>query len=239
MKLHRFYIPEGKMEAVVGLTAGSTLTLIFPELAHQMKHVLRLQEGEKVIFFNGDGNEYHCSLVSFDGRNSLSAKIERVILNTVSLPKEIFLFFSIIKKDNVNLILEKGTEIGVSHFIPIIAARSEKKDVNMERSTKIIIEAAEQCGRNKLPALYPVMKLENVFKEFEMSFIVLERGGVSFSSKPLKDIRIGLLIGPEGGWTEEEMEMLKEKGVAFRSLGSTTLRAETATIVGSAAILGM
>ncbi len=237
MKLHRFYIPEDKAIKKGELVVGSVFDIHFPELAHQMKNVLRLRTGEKIIFFNGNGNEYLSTIVSFEGRTEISFKIETITQNDVSFKKEVFLFFSLIKRDNVDLILQKGTEVGVSHFIPIVSSRSEKKDINIGRTEKILIEATEQCGRNAPPIIHDVMKLEDVFNKFNMSFIVLEKGSVSFTEKDIKDNRVGLLIGPEGGWTKEEIEMFKEKKANFLSLGSTTLRAETAAVVGSAKIL--
>jgi 16S rRNA (uracil1498-N3)-methyltransferase len=237
MKLHRFYIPQNIETEPRTPVLGEVTLVHFPELVHQVKNVLKLRTSERLIFFNGDGYEYLSSVVSFEGKESMKLNIEEISKNDVSLPKEVFLFFSIIKKDNVEWILEKGTEIGVSHFIPIVSSRSEKKDINMDRAGKIVTEASEQCGRNTIPTIHKVMKLEDVFNEFDLSFIVLEKDAVSFTEKNIKDSSIGLFIGPEGGWTKEEIEMFKNKNVDFRSLGTTTLRAETAAVVGSSLIL--
>lgn len=237
MKLHRFYIPEDKAIEKGELAVGILFAIHFPELSHQMKNVLRLRLGEKIIFFNGNGNEYLGTIVSFDGRTEIKLHIETITKNDVSFKKELFLFFSLIKRDNIDLILQKGTEVGVSHFIPIVSSRSEKKDINKDRSEKILIEATEQCGRNMPPKIHEVMKLEDVFNRFDLSFIVLEKGSVSFTEKNIKDTRIGLFIGPEGGWTEGEMELFRNKKTSFLSLGPTVLRAETAAVVGSSKIL--
>lgn len=237
MKLHRFYIPKETEIEPRTPVLGEVILVHFPELVHQVKNVLKLRTSEKLIFFNGDGFEYLSSIVSFEGKESMKLNIEEKSKSSVSLKKEVFLFFSIIKKDNVEWILEKGTELGVSHFIPVVSSRSEKKDINMERAGKIVTEASEQCGRNTIPTIHKVIKVEDVFNEFNMSFIVFEKGAVSFTEKNVKDSSIGLLIGPEGGWTKEEIEMFKNKNMEFRSLGTTTLRAETAAVVGSALIL--
>ena len=237
MKLHRFYISEANLPDAQMLTKGTVLTVRLPELFHQVKNVLKLQPGEKIIFFNGDGNEYESEIVNYEGKEGVVLKIEEITQNDVSFPRETYLFFSILKKDNVDWILEKGTEIGVSHFIPVLSARSEKKDLNMNRAGKIVIEATEQCGRNLPPIVHPVTKLEDVFKNFDMSFIVLEKGEVSFIKENIKDNPIGLMVGPEGGWTKEELQVFRDKKVDFRSLGQTTLRAETAAIVGSTLLL--
>ena len=143
MKLHRFYIPQKIKTEPSTPVIGEVILVHFPELVHQVKNVLRLRTSEKLIFFNGDGFEYLSSIVSFEGKDSMKLNIEEISKNDVSLPKELFLFFSIIKRDNVEWILEKGTEIGVSHFIPIVSSRSEKKNINIERAGKIVIEASE------------------------------------------------------------------------------------------------
>lgn len=237
MKLHRFYIPLQKIVGSDVVAMGNTVTVSFPELAHQMKNVLKLQHDERIIFFNGNGLEYLSSIVSYVGKEGIQLKLEEVTENDVSFDKEIYLFFSIIKKDNVDLILQKGTEIGVSHFIPVISSRSEKKDINIVRAERILVEATEQCGRKQPPTLHPVMKLGSVFEKFKLSFIVFEKNNVSLREKNIKDNSIGLMVGPEGGWTKEELEFFKSKKLSFVSLGNTTLRAETAAIVGSAVIL--
>lgn len=229
MKLHRFYIPQKVVE-------GHLQPVVFPELVHQMNKVLRLHIGEKVIFFNGDGNEYVSSIVSYEGKETVVLKVEETVPNTVSFNKELYLFFSLIKKDNTDWILEKGTEVGVSHFIPIVSSRSEKKDINIERAQKIVTEATEQCGRNIPPTIHPVTRLEDVFEKFDMPFIVLEKGAPELGKESMKYEQIGLLVGPEGGWTKEELELFKNKKVIFCSLGPTVLRAETAAIIGSAKI---
>lgn len=190
------------------------------------------------MFFNGDGNEYLSRIVSYPHKSEVVVHVEKATKSNVSFAKEIYLFFSIIKKDNVEWILQKGTEIGVTHFIPILAARSEKKDINMERAEKIVIEASEQCGRNIPPVVHPVMKLENVFNEFDIPFIVLEKSDTQLSKEEFNnETSIGLLIGPEGGWTPEELELFANKKATVRSLGSTVLRAETAAITSSALLL--
>jgi 16S rRNA (uracil1498-N3)-methyltransferase len=236
MKLHRFYVPEHEVSKPSPHASNESITLHSSEVFHQMKNVLKLQKEEKFIFFNGDKNEYLSHIVSYSKKNEVEIEIDDVTQNHVSFPKEVFLFFSLIKKDNVDWILQKGTEVGVSHFIPVISSRSEKKELNMERAQKILVEASEQCGRNIPPQLHPLMKLENVFNEFDLSFIVFEKDSPALKEEILTDTSIGLFVGPEGGWSKEELALFKEKGGRFCSLGETTLRAETAAIVGSALI---
>jgi 16S rRNA (uracil1498-N3)-methyltransferase len=237
MKLHRFYIPKEKLPEAFSSQEGEEVSLSFPELVHQLNKVLKLRVGEKLIFFTGNGTEYVSELVSYQSKSEITFRVDQMLPNNVSFSKTLYLFFSIIKKDNTDWILEKGTEIGVSHFVPIISSRCEKKDLNIERAERIVIEATEQCGRNMPPTIHSVIKLEDIFETFPGPFIVLERDSPALDAKELKEDVAGILIGPEGGWTKEEFEMFKNKKNLFRSLGPATLRAETAAIVGSAKIL--
>lgn len=231
MKLHRFFIEQN-------LPKEGAFTLHQQELFNQIKKVLRLLPKEKVVLFNRDGHEYLSSIVSFEGKEGIVFQIEQREENKVSLSREISLFFSILKKDNVEWIIQKGTELGVSHFIPVISARSEKKDINIERAKKIILEATEQSGRPVPPTINEVIKLEEVFGVFHEPLFVFEKGSEALSKQDLKDVsQIGILIGPEGGWTKEELSLFENRKATFRSLGSTTLRGETAAIVASALLL--
>lgn len=232
MKLHRFYVSEGLPPKGV-LLEKKQVTLTLPPFIHQIRNVLRLRPGEKIILFDGKDLEYLSNIVSYEGKGGVTLNIEEITRNNVVFKKEVYLFFSMVKKDNMEWILEKGTEVGVSHFIPVISARSEKKSINVERSQKIIIEAAEQSGRNKLPIIHPATRLEDVFYNFKLSFIVLEKNFPVLYGNDIKDISIGLLTGPEGGWTPKEIEMFKKEKVTLRSLGPTVLRAETAAIIAS------
>jgi 16S rRNA (uracil1498-N3)-methyltransferase len=240
MKIHRFYIGhvDGADLHTDSLEKSKEVSILSKELAHQMEKVLRLRIGEMTLLFNGDGHEYLSRIVSFSKKGEITVHVESVTRNNISSSKELFLFFSLIKKDNIDWILQKGTELGITHFIPIISSRSEKKDINTERATKILIEASEQCGRGTIPQLHSVMKLEETFNTFDFPFIAFERGNEALSKEDfVNETSLGLLIGPEGGWTPEELEMFRNKKATFRSLGETVLRAETAAIAASSLLL--
>ncbi|MFA5934753.1 MAG: RsmE family RNA methyltransferase [Candidatus Paceibacterota bacterium] len=230
MRLHRFYIKEQ-------IEKGKDIRINNDELLHQWMKVFRLKASDRVIVFNGNGMEY-------EGYFKILAKKEAVLIfdkeNLVkNIPKvELHVFQSIIKKDNFELIAQKCTEIGVSAFHPIISERSEKKDLNIERLNKIVTEASEQSGRGSVPEVFIPLKLEDSIKDFSGDLFTLDFDGKSFSSIKTKEgEKIGLLLGPEGGWSDKEREFLKEKGIKSVSLGSQVLRAETASIVVSALIL--
>lgn len=232
MKLHRFYIPHETISGGI-LAEKNSITITLHSFVHQISTVLKLQPNEKIVIFNGDGTEYLSNIVSYEGKNKVNVKIEEASKNNVLFKKEVYLFFSLIKKDNVEWVLEKGTEVGVSHFIPIVSARSEKKNINIMRAEKILIEASEQCGRNKVPILHPITKLENIFNDFKLQFVVLEKNTPALEIEQTLENTIALLIGPEGGWTPDELALFEKQKATFRSLGPTVLRSETAAIVAS------
>ena len=229
MRLHRFYIKEQ-------IEKGRDVRINDPELLHQWIKVFRLKVSDRVILFNGSGMEY-------EGYFKILAKNEAVLIfdkETIieNLPKvKLHIFQSIIKKDNFELIAQKCTEIGVSAFHPIISERSEKKDLNIERINKIVTEASEQSGRGSVPEVFSPASLEDSIKNFSGNLFVLDFDGKSFSSIKQDGDKIGLLLGPEGGWSEKERIFLKERGIKSISLGNQVLRAETASIVASALIL--
>ncbi len=240
MRLHRFYINEKN------ISKGKELRIDDKELLHQWQKVFRLQASDRVIVFNGEDFEY-------EGYFKVLAKSEAVLVIDKERKVErqtdieLHLFESIIKKDNFELIVEKCTEIGVSAFHPLVSERSEKKDLNIERLNKIAKEAAEQSGKTMLPEIFNPEKLEKAIADFDGELFVLDFEGedllASLKSHPSQmksqfdGARIGILVGPEGGWSDNERIWFDEKGIKSVSFGSQILRAETAAIVVSALIL--
>jgi 16S rRNA (uracil1498-N3)-methyltransferase len=191
-----------------------------------------------VIVFNGGDFEYE-GYFKILSKNEAILVIdnERKIKNQTNI--ELHLFQSIIKKDNFELIVEKCTEIGVSAFHPLISERSEKKDLNVERLNKIAKEAAEQSGKTKLSKIFNPEKLEKAIASFGEELFVLDFVGENLSKtiSITKNKKIGILIGPEGGWSDNERIWLGDMGIKSVSIGFQILRAETAAIVASALIL--
>ena len=222
MRLHRFYI---------NTPLEHTREIIDDEkLIHQWRDVFRYNVGSEVIVFDGSGTEFDAVIEKLNNRE---AELRLVSEREGIVPdREVVLCQSLIKKDKMEWVVEKATELGVSKIIPIISERSEKKGLNLERARRIAIEASEQCGRADVPVLGSIMGLEECIMGAEGEKIVFDITGEPFSSSVIHNIYpISLFVGPEGGWTEKEIEIFKESNAKIFSLGKLTLRAETAAIV--------
>lgn len=225
------------------------------DLLHQLKNVFRLEKGDEIILLDNSGFQYR-SRVDLLSKDEGVFEVLEMTKNSVKQSREIFLYVSMIKKDNFEWILEKGTEIGVTHFIPIISGRSVKTNFNHERGLKIVKEASEQSGRGTLPELRQIISLDEALNEIQKEKIPavafhLEEGlmeTAEFIAQKLKNsadasgkgqvtTKIAIFIGPEGGWSDTEIEQFKKRDVNILSLGDATLRAETAAIVAATLFL--
>lgn len=233
MRLHRFYIEQKvPYSEKTGRGEVGEITLADSELIHQMVNVFRFKTGDKVILFDGSGFEFECEIILIN-KKEVGLKI---ISHSAKAPrdKNISLFLALIKKGNFELAAEKCTEVGVSEIHPIISERSEKKDLNIERLNKIVKEASEQSGRVTLPKVFEITDLEKAVTQ------VVSEGKVCVTFHPTSlgsydgastSNNIALFVGPEGGWTDSEIELFKKNNFKILSLGTNILRAETAAIV--------
>ena len=229
MRLHRFFIEQGIPESGEIIVADK-------DLIHQWHKVFRLKSGDRVVIFDGTGFDYVSEFVSLD-KNSAVLRVVEKKLNQNIPKKEIHLFQSIIKKDKFEWVMEKGTELGVFYFHPIISERSEKKNINFERAGKIIKEASEQSGRGNLPKIEELTNLEDALNNDFVS-IAFHPTGDKFDENDFeKEKVLGIFIGPEGGWSDKELELFKEKGIKILSLGNQILKAETSAIAVSSLLL--
>ncbi len=173
MKIQRFFINQ-KIE--LGEVRVSDVGTV-----HQIKNVFRMKGGEEVVVFDGTGFEFKAR-VSEVSKNSLTLNILEKIENKVVPKNKITLCQSLIKKDNFEWIVEKGTELGVSEFLPIVSERSEKKNLNIERLNTIAKEAMEQSGRAIVPKILPPQALNDVLNTIDTkTAIVFDSSGLSFS----------------------------------------------------------
>jgi 16S rRNA (uracil1498-N3)-methyltransferase len=228
MKLHRFYVPADVQEL------KHDFWLHDDALLNQWRRVLRFRDGQQVVLFDGLGEDRLYQIAQLTEREAHMVLITEM---KRQLPKkEIYLFWSLLKKDKNDWVLQKCTELGVSHFVPLLADRSEKTGFNVERAQKIIIEASEQCGRSDIPNVRDPVKLETVFEEFQdkIPLFICEQG----EQGNLEDLdTLGVLIGPEGGWSDAEKQQFRLNCISHINLHDFTLRAETACVTVAAKLL--
>ncbi|OHA79265.1 MAG: hypothetical protein A2747_02375 [Candidatus Yonathbacteria bacterium RIFCSPHIGHO2_01_FULL_44_41] len=231
MRLHRFFVKEKIPKAGEFVVTNETLL-------NQWRNVLRMEEGDKAILFDGDGYESLCEVVSLTGKIAKKNALLKVLETKRGLvpARDVTLYVALIKKDNFEFVLEKATELGVSHIVPVQANRSEKKDVNYERAQKILREASEQSGRATVPTINEIIFVEKIPNDV----IVFDpRGEISAREFFAKNTTtpISVCIGPEGGFTDTEIDLFHAHNITVVTTGAQILRAETAAIVALALAL--
>ena len=200
---------------------------------HHHLTVARAAIGEMIEVLDGQGGVWTAEVVAASRRETVVRIAERRHVQRSG--PEVILAMSLIKPSAFELALEKAVEVGVARFIPVIAHRSNvTSSRRSDRWTRIVIEAAKQSKCFHLPAVEEPVKFENVLNVPSATKIVFaQRGG-----GPLKSALAGspalCLVGPEGGWTDAELEAARVKGFSLVGLGDTILRSETAAIVGAA-----
>lgn len=230
MRLHRFYVSQPLGEEVV---------IDNVSLIHQWKNVFRYEKGNTVVLFNGDGHDYSYSIFEITKNNCSLTRVESTL--AITPLHTITLCLALIKKDAFEFAVQKTTELGITSIVPILSSRSLEKNLSLERLGKIAVEAAEQSGRGTIPRLLSATPLKNILETIEPHQVGII---LSISAKPLhgaletlKNKEILLFIGPEGGWSEDDIAIMKEKGFHEYSLGVTTLRAETAAIAATSLLI--
>lgn len=206
------------------------------EIFNQLKNVLRMKVGDRVVLCDGNLNEAISQIVGLN-KNFIEFKVIKIEKNKNESKIYTILYCSILKKENFEIVVQKVTEIGIKEIIPIICANTVKLNLKEKRLRKIIKEAAEQSGRGLLPILNKPLFFDEAINKAKQNNlnIFFDINGLSFDQilNNNQVSKIGIWIGPEGGWTNSEIKLAKENDFKIISLGKLTLRAETAAILGS------
>lgn len=238
MTSNRFYIQKARLH--------TTPIFLIGEEHHHLHSVVRMKTGDLVWLFDENGTEY-LTRVDFTGKDNTRLSVMEQKEKTVPLVK-ITLAQSLIKTSPLEFLLQKSAELGANFFLPVISTRSVVKiegkiEKKLERWTRIVREAAKQSGNMNVPTILTPKPLKEVLEEEEngQKIFLSERGGtylkeilrldeesIKKRERPPSSVRI--LIGSEGGWTEKEEHDILDHGYMAISLGSQTLRAETAAI---------
>ena len=211
------------------LAEGATLTLDGAP-ANYLGNVLRLGAGAQVKVFDDISGEWLAEIVEA-GRKRVTLAIVAPLRPREPVP-DLWLLFAPIKRGRIDWIVEKATELGVARLLPVVTQRTIVDRLNLERLRANAIEAAEQCERTALPRLDPPEKLAAVLRawpEERRLFFADEAGGAPFAEAARGSGPAAILIGPEGGFTDEERAAIRALPAARGvSLGPRILRAETA-----------
>jgi len=203
------------------------------EAVHYLTKVLRKSIGDSVRIFNGASGEWRAEITEVQKKTVELRVIEP--LRPPAVVPDITLLFAPVRKNRTTFIIEKGTELGVRTFQPVLTARTQYPRLNVEKATLQAIEAAEQTERLDVPEIYETKPLLDVLGEWDDTPILFadEAGDAKAAREVCETLKapIAILIGPEGGFTEaERTELRAMKNVHPVSLGPRILRADTAAI---------
>ena len=214
------------------------------EEANHIIKVLRMNEGENITIFDGEGNCADCVIQAIEQKEVIARVLERY--ESKSEPKlKITLYQGIPKNPKMDLIIQKATELGVTRIVPVntkrIVAKIDK-DAKMDRLRRIAFEAAKQCGRAYIPKVENPISFEKALEEMkEMDCAIIpyecEKEGKISNALTGNEKTIGILIGPEGGFEEDEANKAEVFGIKRVTLGKRILRTETAGLIASALCL--
>jgi 16S rRNA (uracil1498-N3)-methyltransferase len=237
--------PQTRLFVEDYLAAGQSLELS-EDHTHFLKNVLRLKEGAVVAFFNGRNGEWHGRIASF-GRRNATALIE-VRSRTQETETDLWLVFAPIKRARIDFLVEKATELGASALLPVMTRRTNVERMNLDRLQAHAVEAAEQSERLTVPVVHAPQSLDGLMSSWDSQrklVVCDETGTAPPIAAALASEAPGewaVLIGPEGGFTEDELDGLRKLPfVRPVSLGPRVLRADTAAIAALAvlqAVLG-
>jgi 16S rRNA (uracil1498-N3)-methyltransferase len=235
--MHRFFVSNEYVK-------GETITIIGDDVSH-ISRVLRLRVNDNIKISNGNGIEYICSIIEISKKEVL-CHIMEVLNNMTEAPVEITLFQGIPKSQKMDLIVQKCVEIGVVGFYPVITDRVvvklEDRDIKgkFERWNRISEEAAKQSNRGIIPKVFQPIAFEKaleLMKEMDLCIVPYENEKNIGLREVLKDKanvkKVGIFIGPEGGFELDEVKLCLDNNILPATLGPRILRTETAGFVAA------
>jgi 16S rRNA (uracil1498-N3)-methyltransferase len=240
--MHRFFVPATWLEQEEVAITGP--------LVHRLRNVLRLGPGAHVILLDNSGWEHEMEITNVSTQ-SIEGRIVHKSLATAEPRTKITLYQSLLKLTKFEWVLQKCTELGIVGFVPMITERciiGSLEDISKtktERWWRILMEAAEQSRRGRLPTLRPAVMFHTACEDATRGGLTLVpweeererslRSALRATERP--PFSINLMVGPEGGFTEQELAQAQSYGALPITLGPRILRAETAGLVAAAAIL--
>jgi 16S rRNA (uracil1498-N3)-methyltransferase len=225
-------LPRLYVEQTLG--EGMALTLEGPP-ANYLAVVLRLAAGDRVKLFDDRTGEWIAEIAEA-GRKRVTLSVTERLRARESVP-DLWLLFAPIKRGRIDWLVEKATELGVARLVPVLTRRTVVERVNVERLRAHVVEAAEQCERTALPELAESARLADLLRSWPSGrtlYFADEEGGAALASAAAPG-PAAILIGPEGGFTDEERAAVRAvPGSQAVSLGPRILRADTAALAAAA-----
>lgn len=226
---------------------GEDIIEIIGDDAKHISTVLRGKVGENITICDGLGTDYECCISEIN-KKSITAKINKKHKNENEPSIKITLFQALPKLDKMETVIQKCIEIGVDRIVPVISEHTvvkinDKAEKKLDRFRKIAEAAAKQCGRGKIPQVSDITTFKdavNAAKELDCSIIPYEKEKDRTIKSFVKEFdgkSIGIFIGPEGGFSEDEIKLCSENGIKSITLGKRILRTETAGLVASVILL--
>ena len=249
--MHRFFLP---VEAI-----GAEQVHFPPDVARQIGRVLRLHCGDTVLVLDNRGNEVLVELAEIEAKEAVGRIVERRT-NQAEPKTYLSLFLGLTQREKFEWVLQKGTEVGISAFTPVITSRSLVQgqqglpawEARRKRWERILQEAAEQSGRGRIPELHSPLRLDEALitgrRENDVCLAAWEDERTLDMHQALSQakaertaqavgMRVALLVGPEGGFAAQEVDLATRSGWALIKLGRLIMRMETAAVVAAALVL--
>ena len=206
--------------------------------ANYLGNVMRLGEGAEVLLFDGRSGEW-LGRIAEAGKKRMALTVERQTREPEDIP-DVWLAFAPVKRAQTDWLVEKATELGAAKLIPVMTHRTIAERVKLERLEAIAIEAAEQCGRTRLPEIVQPVSLAQLLKEEGRTLYFADEAGGEPVASAFSPGAATILTGPEGGFTDEERAKIRAaKDAVPISLGPRILRAETAALASLAAYMAL
>ncbi len=221
------------------LEAGASVELDAAQ-ANYLGNVMRLGAGADLLVFDGSSGEW-LGRIADAGKKRMTLSIERQTRESEAIP-DVWLAFAPVKRIQTDWLVEKATELGVARLLPVMTQRTVAERVKLERLESIAIEAAEQCGRTLLPEIVQPLTLKQLLasRDGDRRLYFADEGGGDPVSRAFIEGPSLILIGPEGGFTEEERAAIRAAPDSTAiSLGPRILRAETAALAALAAFMAV
>jgi len=239
MQKHRFYAPKNQI--------SGNRAFLSAEEAHHLSRVLRLAAGDEVYIFDGEGADYKCR-ISAVTKDRVEVDVVETLKYETESPVHITLAQALAKGEKFDLVVQKATELGVSEITPLetehtdVRLRDERTEKKTERWRRISLEALKQCGRSRLVRINPPVTVGELLSQIKakacLALLFSEQGGHTIGEAIERTIGgkhdltgVAALVGPEGGWSAEELALMIESGCVPVTLGPRILRTETAAIV--------